>query len=180
MGVGRLNHGRALAWPCSVPPPRVWLASAPARAPAAKQGVEHQYLARVVRLIHHAEESGARPATHCAAGLTETKTAGSSCAQKRTSLLSASSLMRKASFAASIGAPLVTASSRISACVRPLPAPKSGPGLAPCCASRLERAGCPVRACQKGLEPPGFGPKAGPSTANVRCDDPAYRNAAAR
>ena len=32
----RLNRVRALAWPCSVPPPRTWLASASLRVPAAK------------------------------------------------------------------------------------------------------------------------------------------------
>ena len=84
---------------------------------------------------------------------------------------SASSLMRKASFAASVGAPLVTASSRRAACVRPLPAPKSGPGFGPRCASRLERAGCSVRACQKGLEPPGFGPKALSPASALHCAD---------
>ena len=46
----RVSGARALAWPCSVPSPRTWLACAAACAPAAKQGAEHQYLGRVVRL----------------------------------------------------------------------------------------------------------------------------------
>jgi len=107
--------------------------------PPPSRGAEQQCIGRVVRLTHHVEDGVWRAARHSLRrGLTETK---------GRSWPSASSLMRKASFAALVGAPLVTASSRRAACVRPLPAPKSGPWLGPRCASRLERAGCPVRAC---------------------------------
>ena len=168
-----VSGARALARPCSVLTPRTWLARAPACAPAAKQGAEHQYLGRIVRLTHHVEDLVLRAALHPLPlrkySAEPRRTQRPSGVQEGRSRPSASSLMRKASFAASVGAPLVTASSRRAACVRRLPAPKSGPGLGPRCASRLERAGCPVRACQNGLEPPGFDPKVLSPASALHC-----------
>ena len=81
--------------------------------------------------------------------------------------------MSKASFAASVGAPLVTLGAEEQAAPNRSGRPKSGPGLAPRCALRLERAGCPARACQKALEPREFGAGHGPSAANVHMSDSA-------